>query len=144
MTNIELARLPDVGDAKPKRRRPKHKPKPQPMSRNKLDGRLGAPKRFEQIVADLTAELGGKLTPSQKSCAEAFAGCFIKLDDLNARMLLGQNVDPATYNTTVSNLMRISDRLGVKLTKDGNEESALTTYLNTPKQEEADNEEDPA
>lgn len=102
--------LPDAA----KRRRAKHVPKPAPMSRDRLDNRLSAAKKFDAIVSGLTAELAGNLTIRQKGFVEAFAGCRINLDDYNARRLLGQSVDPAAYNTTVSNMVSLSKRIDIE------------------------------
>jgi hypothetical protein len=108
MTNIELARLSD--DTKSKRRR--EKPKFAPMSR--VDSRLGAAKKFDAIVSGIVAELGGNLTIMQMGFVEAFAGCRISLDDLNARRLLGQPVDLAEYSTIASTMVSLSQRIDIE------------------------------
>jgi hypothetical protein len=102
--------LPDAA----KRRRAKHVPKPRPMSPERLDARLAAAKKFDAIVSGLTAELGGNLTIRQRGFVEAFAGCRINLDDYNARRLLGQSVDPLAYNTTVSNMVSLSECIDIE------------------------------
>jgi hypothetical protein len=115
MTNIELARLP--GDAKPKRRRERHVPKPAPQSRDQLDNRLAAAKRFDTIVRGITRELGGNLTIRQMGFVEALAGCRIDLDDYIARRLLGQSVDPAVFSTTVQHMLSLSQRIDIERRK---------------------------
>ena len=45
---------------------------------------------------------------------EALAGCRIDLDDYIARKLLGQSVDPAAFNTTVSNMVGLSERIDIE------------------------------
>ena len=84
-----MTALPD-GNGAAKRRREKFIPKPRPVSRDQIDNRRAAAKRFEQIVSGITAELGGNLTIRQKGFVEALAGCRIDLDDYIARRLLGQ------------------------------------------------------
>jgi hypothetical protein len=101
-------------DAAAKRRREKFVPKPAPMSRDQIDNRRAAAKRFDTIVRDITRELGGNLTIRQKGFVEALAGCRINLDDFIARKLLGQSVDPLAYNTTVSNMVSLSERLDIE------------------------------
>jgi len=106
---------------KPKRSRKKPEPQPELLSRYPFDLRLAANKRFNQIVADITKELGGEkcLTPTLRYQIEAFAGCAVTLDDFNARRLLGRCINLAAFNTTVSNLVRDSQCLGLKRTAKG-------------------------
>ena len=131
MANIEFALPADVG-AKPKRRRPKHIPKPQPISRAQLDGRLGAAKRFDTIVSGIATDLGGEnnLTTVQRYLVDAFAGAAIHVNHLNARMLLGEEVDLTQHATAVSTLVRLASRIGTtRVAKEINGKSPLDVYL---------------
>jgi hypothetical protein len=108
-----LGRSSPTGELTPQRR-VKRASKPKLLTRDQLDGRTGAARKFNQIVADITKISGGHLDTVQKYQVEAYAGCAINLDDLNTRKLLGQSISLAEYNTTVSNLVRLSQRIGIK------------------------------
>ena len=123
--------LPDVGNGATKRRRPKHVPKPRPMSPNRLDARLAATKQFENIVSSIAADLGGEsnLTTVQRELIDAFAGAAISVNDLNARLLLGRKINLATQATAISSLVRLACRIGTVRVPRDVEESLLTRYL---------------
>lgn len=94
---MTIETLPD-GNGAAKRRRPRHVPKPRPMSPERLDARLAAAKQFESIVSGIAADLGGEanLTTVQRELIDAFAGAAISINDLNARLLLGRKINLAT------------------------------------------------
>jgi hypothetical protein len=112
MANIDFALPPDVG-AKPKRRREKFVPKPAPASPDRLDGRPAAKKRFEVIVSNIAADLGDNLTTAQMEIVEAFAGVTITVQDQNARLLLGQEVDLQRHAAAINMLMQMVQFFGV-------------------------------
>jgi hypothetical protein len=107
---------PSVQTPAPKRRR---KPEPQPElpSRKTLDLRLAANKQFNQIVARITAEVGGDVSTVQRHLIEAFAGTAVIADAINVRTLLGQPIDDdliealAASSTAASTLISLSQRI---------------------------------
>jgi hypothetical protein len=69
--------------SKPRRRR--KVTKPQLLTRDQLDGRTNAAKFFDQLVADIEADLGGRehLSTIERALVEAFAGAAVTLYHLN-------------------------------------------------------------
>jgi hypothetical protein len=85
------------------------------LTRQSLDGRTRARKQFDAIAEGIAADLGGedRLSTVQRHLVEAFAGCCIVLQTLNARILLGEPVDIADQSSAASTLVRIASRIGV-------------------------------
>ncbi len=85
------------------------------LTRQSLDGRTRARKQFDRIVVGITNDLGGerKLSTIQRELIEAFAGVMVHVHDLNAKLLLGQDVDSAKHSHTISDLVRIASRLPI-------------------------------
>jgi hypothetical protein len=114
---IEDRTSPSVQTPAPKRRR---KPEPQPdlPSRKALDLRLAANRQFNQIVARITAEVGGDVSTVQRHLIEAFANAAIIADAISVRTLLGQPIDDdliealAASSTAASTLISLSQRIG--------------------------------
>jgi hypothetical protein len=90
------------------------------LTRQSLDGRTKARKQFDAIAEGIAADLGGedRLSTVQRHLAEAFAGCCIVLQSINARMLLGEPVDIADQSSAASTLVRIASRLGSRVARD--------------------------
>ncbi len=85
------------------------------LSRDKLDRRTLASKKFDAIAAGIAEDLGGesRLSVVQKHLVEAFAGAALHVNDLNAKLLLGQDVDIVEHSQVISTLVRIASRIGV-------------------------------
>jgi hypothetical protein len=85
------------------------------LTRQSLDGRTKARKRFDAIVEGIAADLGGsgRLTTVQKHLVEAFAGCAVVVHDISARLLLGQPINLTEHSQTVSSLVRLASRIGL-------------------------------
>jgi hypothetical protein len=86
-----------------------------PLTRNALDGRSNAIKQFDAIASSIVADLGGEdqLTTVQRHLIEAFAGASITVDNLNARLLLGEKLDILEYSTAISTMVRVASRIGL-------------------------------
>src|SRR5262245_38956642 len=84
------------------------------LNRDALDGRTKARKQFDAIASGICADLGGedRLSTVQKHLVEAFAGCALTLNDINARTLLGEPIDLLAYSQAVSTLVRVAAKLG--------------------------------
>ena len=109
--------MPDIVDFKPVRaRRPHRSVRPKLLSINGLDRRTAARKAFDGLVAEIEHDLGGseQLSAIEKSLIQAYAGSAILLDDLNARVVLGQEIDVSTHAQVTSALVRIASRLGLR------------------------------
>jgi hypothetical protein len=100
------------------RKRARVKPAPQPdlPTRKALDLRLAANRQFNQTVAGIISDLGGKdnISTVLEGLVEAYAGARSNLDSLNVRMLLGQDIDLTEYSTVASTLVRLAQRMGLE------------------------------
>jgi hypothetical protein len=96
--------------------RPHRASKPQLLSRTRIDRRSNAAKVFDRLVADVQSDLGGReqLSAIEVALVEAFAGAAVTLDNLNTRLLLGQEIDLSQHAQAVSAMVRVATRLGVR------------------------------
>jgi hypothetical protein len=107
--------MPDVVEFKPVRaRRPHRSVRPKLLNIKELDRRTAARKAFD--AAEIEHDLGGReqLSAIEKSLIQAYAGSAILLDDLNARVVVGQEIDVGTHAQMTSALVRIASRLGLQ------------------------------
>ena len=111
----ELALRPPT-DSREKPRRKHVATKPQLLTRSQLDGRTNAAKTFDRLVSSIEADLGGRgeLSAIEVSLVEAFASAFVTLENINTRLLLGQQIDLAEHAQAVSSLVRVASRLGIR------------------------------
>jgi hypothetical protein len=86
------------------------------LTRNNLDGRTKARKQFDAIAKGIAADLGGedRLSTVQRHLIEAFAGAAVHVHDLNARLLLGEEVDTLVHSQVISTMVRIASRIGTQ------------------------------
>jgi hypothetical protein len=86
------------------------------LTRGALDGRTAAAKQFDAIAEGIAADLGGAdhLTTVQQNLVEAFAGAAIHVHDMNARLLLGQDIDILEHSQAISTMVRIAARIGTE------------------------------
>jgi len=107
---------PTVARAPGRSRKPHRATKPQLLNRAQLDGRTNAAKTFDAIARAIALDLGGEaaLSTVQKHLVEAFAGVAITVNDMNARMALGQEVDVLQQSQAISTLVRLASRIGVR------------------------------
>jgi hypothetical protein len=86
------------------------------LQRCHLDGRNATAKLFKRLANGVIDDLspnGAQLSVVQQSLVEAFVGSAVLVDNLNARMLSGEDIDLGEYAVTASVLVRIASRLGV-------------------------------
>ncbi len=83
------------------------------MSRAQLDGRTNTAKAFDRLVSAIHADLGGRdqLSAIEVSLVDAFAGAAVTLDNLNAKILLGEPLDLAAHAQAISPMVRVASRL---------------------------------
>lgn len=99
-----------------KPRRPHRATKAQPLTRSAIDGRSTALKQFDAIASGIAADLGGedRLSTVERHLVEAFAGAAICVNDLNARLLLGEKIEILEFSQAISSVVRLAARIGVK------------------------------
>ena len=109
------------GRASPRTPAPRRKipSKPKVLTRSTLDGRTSAARHFDLIVSRMTEELGGHLSTRQEHLVEAFAACCVNLDALNARMLVGEDIDQIVFNNAITMMMQLDQRIGGAAPKPG-------------------------
>jgi hypothetical protein len=85
------------------------------LTRQSLDGRTKARRQLDAIASGIAQDLGGedRLSVVQKHLVEAFAGAALHVNDLNAKLLLGQDVDIVEHSQVISTLVRIASRIGI-------------------------------
>ena len=86
------------------------------LTRDNLDGRTKAAQKFDAIASGIAEDLGGedRLSTVEKHLVEAFAGAAIAVGDLNARLLLGEEIDILEQSQAISTMVRVAQRIGVK------------------------------
>ena len=85
------------------------------LTRASIDGRTRARKQFDAIATGIAQDLGGEtqLSTVQRHLVEAFAGVAIHVNDLNARLLLGEEVDIVDHSQAISTMVRVASRIGL-------------------------------
>jgi hypothetical protein len=85
------------------------------LSRDALDGRTFAAKKFDRITRGVEADLGGgeQLSTIERELVQAFAGAAVQINELNALCLLGKAIDLADYAVICSTMVRVASRLGI-------------------------------
>jgi hypothetical protein len=88
------------------------------LTRAHLDGRGPAARAYDRLLHLIEADLapGGshELSSIERTLVQAFCGSAILIDHLNARLLAGEEVDAAAHAATVSALVRVASRLGLR------------------------------
>ena len=103
------------------------------LTREALDMRTRPALLFNRIVAAIHADLNGReeLSQIELSLADAFALAYVQLDNLAARTLLGQAVDPAAVAQCTNSMVRVGGRLGLRRRQRDVTPPDLQQYLNT-------------
>jgi hypothetical protein len=109
------------------------------LTRKNLDGRTKAAHRFDAIASGIAQDLGGedRLSTVQKHLVEAFAGCAIHVNDLNARLLLGQQVDIVEHSQAISTMVRIASRIGISRVATDVTPPSVADYVEHIREQEA-------
>jgi hypothetical protein len=87
------------------------------ITRSSLDGRTKARRQFDQIAEAIASDLGGveQLSTVEKHLVEAFAGVAIAVNDITARLLLGdEEFDVVEQAQAISTMVRVASRIGIK------------------------------
>jgi hypothetical protein len=86
------------------------------LTRANIDGRRRSVQIFDAVAGGVAADLGGAehLTTVQKHLVEAFAGCALHITDLNARLMLGEEIDLLAHTGAVNALVKLASRLGTE------------------------------
>ena len=107
---------PAVSPEKASARRRHRATKPQLLTRDHLDKRTNACKFFDRLACDIWADLGGRdqLTAIELALVEAFCGAAVTLENLNTRLLLGEEIDLGQHAQAVSAMVRVASRLGLE------------------------------
>jgi hypothetical protein len=110
------------------------------LSRDNLDRRTVAARNFDSIASDIAADLGGEdqLSTVQRHLVQAFAGTALHVHDLNARLLLGEKVDVVEHCQTISTLVRVAQRIGIRRVARDIRLQTLSQYLADKASEQSD------
>ena len=85
------------------------------LTRQNLDGRTKASKQFDAIAQGIADDIkgSGELSTIQLHLVEAFAGCAIIINAINAQLLSGGAIDVTEHSQAASTLVRLASRLGI-------------------------------
>jgi len=85
------------------------------LTRGNLDKRTRAHRQFDAIAEGIAQDLGGggHFSTVRRHLIEVFAGIAVHVHDLNARLLLGQEIDITVHASAVSTMVRVASRIGV-------------------------------
>jgi hypothetical protein len=87
------------------------------LTRANLDRRTKAAQAFDEIASGIAKDIapGGEdqLSCVQKHLIEAFAGVALHVNDLNARLLIGEPVDVLVHSNVISTMVRLASRIGI-------------------------------
>ena len=98
------------------------------LTKEELDGRTRARKIFDGIARGIASDLqADQLSTIQKHLIEAFAGAAVRVHDINARLLKGEEPDILAHSQAISSLVRVASRLPVGRTP--REVQDLKSYL---------------
>jgi hypothetical protein len=113
--NMSELALDQPAESLEKRRRHRAT-RPQLLTRAQLDKRTNAAKFFDRLARAIEADLGGRdqLSAIELALIEGFCGAAVTLENLNSRLLLGEAIDPAQIAQTVSAMVRVGSRLGLR------------------------------
>jgi hypothetical protein len=86
------------------------------LTRAVLDKRTAVAKAFDRLVSDIHSDLGGRdqLSAIELALVEAFVGASVTLDQLNAKLLLGESINLAEHAQASNAMVRIGSRLGLQ------------------------------
>jgi hypothetical protein len=110
--------------------------RPKLISRAEIDGRTVVAQRFDAIAAGIAADLGGEhqLSTVMKHLVEGFAGIAVHVGNINARLLLGEQIDVVEHSQVISSMVRVASRIG--LHRVAREVQSLDDYLQQPTEEQ--------
>ena len=102
-----------------------------------LEDNSGPAGFFKKMVRDIEADLGGRreLTRIEGELIRAFAGSATMLQYQNVQLALGEisEVDPTSYATMASTMLRIGSRLGLR--RRSRDVTSLDAYLDAQSEE---------
>lgn len=90
--------------------------KPQLLTRDRLDGRRNAVQAFDKHAREIQNDLGGydQLSAIELALVEAFVGASLTMQTLNAKIMLGEDVDLGLHALVAGAMVRIASRLGLQ------------------------------
>lgn len=86
------------------------------LTRESLDGRTYAARLFDQWLSEIENDLGGRaeLSTIERTLIRAYVSAAIVAENLNAKLLLGEEIDFSQHSQCVSAMTRVASRLGIR------------------------------
>jgi hypothetical protein len=80
-----------------------------------VDGRTLLARRYQDLVANLTADAGGDagMSEARRQLIRRFAALAVLAESTEARLALGEPIDLSEYCSISSTLVRLASRLGL-------------------------------
>ena len=79
-----------------------------------VDGRSATFRRFRDILAELSSDMGGDPTEAQTQLARRAAALAAWCEQEEARFVLGEEFDVAAYGTAANTLRRLLSTIGLE------------------------------
>lgn len=103
-----------------------------PIRRRKAyDGRTSRARRFRALMAAFSEGFGGKAGARETSLIRQAAACTIEAEDLQAKIINGEHVDPDVLVRVSNVLARSLSALGLKRSGKADQTPSLADYLAT-------------
>lgn len=85
------------------------------MLSDHVDGRGQAARRYRDLCAAIAADQGGtdRLSSARLQLIRRFAGGAVLAEQMESRIVLGEQVDVGEYSQLSSTLVRIAQRIGI-------------------------------
>jgi hypothetical protein len=86
------------------------------LTRHAIDGRTQAAKFWDRMVDEIETDLGGhdRLSTIERTLICAYVSAALTLQNLNTRLLLGEEIDFSQHSQCVSAMTRVASRLGIR------------------------------
>ena len=84
------------------------------LSLGDLDGRTGAAKRVRDLIRQIETDLGSDPSTAQRQIITRVALTSVMIEDVEARYLRGQAIDPLIHATLCNSLRRLLETIGLQ------------------------------
>jgi hypothetical protein len=80
-----------------------------------VDGRTATARRYRDLVANLISDAGGedKISETRRQLIRRFSAQAVMAEQMEARLVMGEEIDLAQHCVVSSTLVRLASRLGI-------------------------------
>jgi hypothetical protein len=86
------------------------------LTRHAIDGRTQAAKFWDRMIGEIENDLGGhdQLSTIERTLIAAYVSAALTMQNLNTRLLCGEEIDFGQHSQAVSAMTRVASRLGIR------------------------------